>query len=217
MTSTPIALAGQHLRRLTAPQSTERLSDRELLRRFVRVHDGEAFAVLMCRHGPAVLRVCRRLLPQEADAEDVFQATFVLLTRKAAALRKPDALGSWLYGVAYRLALKVRKAAARRRTHESRVRAKAAADPLAELTARETRAALDETLRCLPESYRAPLVLCPLEGLSQEEAARQLHCSRSTLKRRLERGRELLRTRLVRRGVMPPRQLVFPPSEVMTL
>jgi RNA polymerase sigma factor (sigma-70 family) len=190
-----------HLHRLVTPHGTEQPPDRHLLERFLSSHDEAAFAALVRRHGAMVLGVGRRLLHDGHAAEDVFQATFLILARKAASIRKRQALGSWLYGVAYRVAVRARDAAASRRRRERRAPAPPPADPAAEVTWRELGAVLDEELRRLPDRYRAPLVLCFLEGKTQDEAARELGCCKSTLRRRLEHGRELLRRRLLRRGV----------------
>jgi RNA polymerase sigma factor (sigma-70 family) len=189
-----------HLRQLTT--AVECLPDRELVRRFVTWRDEEAFTALVRRHGAMVLRVCRRVLQDGHAAEDAFQAAFLVLSRKAASLRQADAVGSWLYGVAYRLALKARAQSARRRTCESRGAAvRSADDPLAELSVCEARAILDEELARLPEKYRAPLVLCCLEGKTRDEAARQLGWPVALLKSRLQQGRSRLHRRLLRRGL----------------
>jgi RNA polymerase sigma factor (sigma-70 family) len=180
------------------------LSDRELMQRFVAGRDEAAFEALVRRHGPMVLQVCRRVLRGEHDAEDVFQATFLVLARKAGTLRQQESVGNWLYGVASRLSLRARADAARRRDREGRVAANAGRDPLAELTVREAQEALDEELVRLPARYRAPLILCCLEGLARDEAAQQLGCRAATLKSRLERARTLLRRRLARRGLVLP-------------
>src|SRR5262249_12651171 len=153
------------------------------------------------RHGPMVLRLCLRVLRCQADAEDAFQATFLALARQAGSLRRPDSVGSWLYGAAHRLALKANTDAARRRLHEGRAPERPAADPLREISAREAQALLDQELARLPDRYRAPLVLCCLEGLARDEAARRLGWPAKTVKSRLEQARELLRTRLVARGL----------------
>jgi RNA polymerase sigma factor (sigma-70 family) len=174
--------------------------DRQLLERFVGHEDQDAFAELVARHGPLVLGVCSRVLHDPHDADDVFQATFLVLVRKARSIRKPGSLSCYLHGVAYRLALKLKASAGRRRTHERRVTpVDARLDP--DLSWREVRALIDEELLRLPATQRLPLVLCYLEGQTQDEAARQLGWSRGTLKRRLECGRERLRLRLTRRGV----------------
>jgi RNA polymerase sigma factor (sigma-70 family) len=178
--------------------------DAVMLDRFVRCRDEAAFAALVERHGPLVLGVARRLLGDAHAAEDVFQAVFLVLARKAGTLRRPEALAGWLHGVARRLSLKARAAAAARKACESRRPANpaaTAADPLDELTARELLTILDEELGRLPEVYRLPLLLCCVEGRTQEEAARQLGCTPGSLKGRLERGRDRLHARLVRRGL----------------
>jgi RNA polymerase sigma factor (sigma-70 family) len=190
----------RHLRQVLEGVPAVQPADRQLLQRFVAGRDQEAFAALVRRHGPLVLGVCRRVLGDAHDAEDVFQATFLVLARKAGSIRQPEALPGWLYGVAYRLALKARGAAARRRLLEKKVAVNPAAEP-ADLTWTELRAALDDELQRLPARHRVPLVLCYLEGKTQDEAARQLGWPRGTLKRRLERGRELLAARLSRRGL----------------
>jgi RNA polymerase sigma factor (sigma-70 family) len=171
-------------------------SDRELLAQFTARQDSDAFAALVQRHGPTVLGVCRRVLREEQDAEDAFQATFLVLVRRAASIRKPERLGNWLYGVASRTARKARTQAARRRRRESEVAPMANGDPLPNLLWQELRYLLDEELQRLPANYRAPLVLCYLEGLTNEEAARRLGWPVGSMSYRLARGRELLRERL---------------------
>jgi RNA polymerase sigma factor (sigma-70 family) len=188
-------------RRAGASPGADGQTDRELLRRFAARRDEAAFRALLGRHGPMVLRVCRRRLGNAHDAEDVFQATFLVLARKAASVRWRRSVASWLYEVANRLARESWRRAGRRRAYESRVPPAPPADPLSEITGRELLALLDEELLRLPEKYRAPMVLCCLEGDSGEEAARRLGCSLSSLRRRLGRGRELLLLRLSRRGV----------------
>jgi RNA polymerase sigma factor (sigma-70 family) len=187
------------LRALAAPPAAT--ADSQLLERFLARGEEAAFAQLVRRHGAMVLGVCRRLLRQEQDAEDAFQATFLVLARRAAAIRKAGSLGSWLHGVARRVAARARADAARRSAHEACRPAGSPADNADEITWREVRAVLDEELARLPERYRAPLVQCYLEGQTQDEAARQLGWSPRTLRRRLGRGRDLLRARLEGRGV----------------
>jgi RNA polymerase sigma factor (sigma-70 family) len=171
------------------------------VQRFATAADEAAFGTLLRRHGPMALGVCRRVLHNLQDAEDAFQATFLVLARKAGSLRDQQSVGSWLYGVAYRQALNVRAAAARRLAHEGQVRPRTATDPLDEITLREAQEVLDAELSRLADRYRAPLVLCCLEGLTRDEAARQLGLPLGTLKSRLERGRRLLGSRLARRGL----------------
>jgi RNA polymerase sigma factor (sigma-70 family) len=201
MTSGPMTAVLHHLHRLVTPPGPEQQPDQHLLERFLACRDEAAFAALVRRHGAMVLGVGRRLLHDGHAAEDVFQATFLILARRAASIRKKQALGSWLYGVAYRVAARSRDAAAGRRCRERRASALPPTDPAAEVTWRELGAVLDEELLRLSDRHRAPLVLCFLEGKTQDEAARELGCCKSTLRRRLERGRDLLRRRLLRRGV----------------
>ena len=192
----------KHLRKAMAAETLASLPDRELVERFVASHDEASFQALLQRHGPMVLRVCRRALSDEQDAEDVFQATFLVLAREARAIRKQGSLANWLHGVAHRLALNAQKAGVRRRKHEARATACADSPPLTdEVVWKELRRVLDEELVKLPGQKRAPLVLCYLEGLTQDEAAARLGQSKSTFRRNLERGRELLGARLTRRGV----------------
>jgi RNA polymerase sigma factor (sigma-70 family) len=201
MSRGPEASVLHFLRRLAAGPA-EGAADRELLDRFARRRDEGAFAALLERHGPMVLRVCRRVLGDRQDAEDAFQATFLVLVRKAGAIARGEALAGWLYGVASRLALRARADAARRRARESRAaEPRAAADPPTDLAVREVGAVLDEELHRLPPRYRTPCLLCYVEGLTRDQVAGQLGWSPRTLRRRLERGRELLRRRLTRRGL----------------
>jgi RNA polymerase sigma factor (sigma-70 family) len=172
-----------------------------LLARFASRRDEAAFAALVRRHGPMVLGVCRRLLRDPHDADDAFQAAFLVLVHKARSLTRPGSLGPWLYGVAYRTALKARARAARRRLQERRASAPAPADPAEEVLRRDLRAVLDDELSRLPARYREPLVLCYLEGYTQDEAARRLGCPQKTVTTRLARGRARLRARLARRGL----------------
>jgi RNA polymerase sigma factor (sigma-70 family) len=191
----------RYLRTLTARQATEMLSDQQLLERFLHERSEASFAALVARHGPMVLSVCRRVLQHAQDAEDAFQATFLVLARKASTIRKQASLGSWLHGVAYHSAECLRAKARRRAVHERRLNAPPPGDAMDDISWRELRLVLDEELQRLPEKYRAPLVLCYLEGRTQDEAARQLGWSKNTFRRRLESGRATLDRRLTRRGV----------------
>jgi RNA polymerase sigma factor (sigma-70 family) len=192
-----------YVRRLALPAAPEVASDAALLGRFVADRDERAFAALVDRHGPLVLHVCRRVLGDADDAEDAFQATFLVLARRAAAVRPAEALPAWLYGVARRVALKARATQARRRAARPAGApvADPRPDPLAELSARELLRIVDEEVQRLPEAQRLPVLLCCLEGRSLEEAARYLGWTRGSVKGRLERGRARLHTRLVRRGL----------------
>jgi RNA polymerase sigma factor (sigma-70 family) len=193
---------------LASQPPPEASADAALLERYVRDRDEAAFAALVRRHGPMVQRVCRRLLADPATADDAFQAAFLVLARRAGAVRPRAALAAWLHGVAYRVALKARAAAARRHGREAPADGLApldpSPDPLQRLTARELLDALDEELARLPQAYRGPVVLCCLEGRTQEEAARLLGCTPGSVKGRLERGRRRLQARLVRRGLSLP-------------
>ncbi len=199
---------GQFLRGLADEGRGGHPADRELLGRFIGGRNEAAFRALVCRHGPMVFRVCLRVLRREHDAEDAFQATFLVLAKKAAAVQKSDSLASWLYGVAYRVSQKMRTAAARRLTREGEIGRSEPVDPLAVLTVREAQEVLEQELVNMPEKYRAPLVLCCLEGLTRDEAARRLGWELGALKNRLERARELLRVRLSRRGLTIPAALL---------
>ncbi len=179
-----------------SPPAREELTDPQLLECFVKQQDEAAFAVLVRRHGPMVLGVCRRVLDHAQDAEDACQATFLVLVRRASSIGRPELLGNWLYGVAFRIARKARAQAARRTHTERQLVPMATTDPLLEVAWRELRSLLDEELQRLPLKFRAPLILCYLEGLSNEEAARRLGWPPGSISYRLARGRELLRQRL---------------------
>jgi RNA polymerase sigma factor (sigma-70 family) len=198
---TPSSLAGA-LRRLVARPDAGNSSDTQLLKRFVNQRDESAFELLVWRHGPMVLGVCRRILRDEHDAEDAFQATLLALARKAGSIGKRESVGSWLYKVAYRVALRARDAAIRRGRHERQVAERMAESPSTEGAAwDELRPVLDEELNRLAEKHRTPVVLCYLEGLTNEEAARQLRCPVGTIKTRLAHARRLLGDQLSRRGL----------------
>jgi RNA polymerase sigma factor (sigma-70 family) len=179
--------------------------DGELLARYRRDRDQDAFGSLVRRHGPMVLGVCRRVLRDSHAAEDAFQATFVVLARKADAVRPPERLAPWLYGVAYRTALKARGRAFRRQQVEQAYVAEVANRPAPTSgEAAELLPVIDEQLNALPEKYRTPLLLCALQGLNKAEAAERLGLPEGTISSRLARAREMLRDRLTRRGVAVP-------------
>src|SRR5262249_20276407 len=185
-------------------QTARDLSDGELLERFQTTHEEAAFTLLVQRHGPMVLGVCRRLLGNAHEAEDAFQAAFLVLARNAVSIHRRDSLGSWLYGVAYRVAAKARARSVRRRTQETAaVTDLPCADPRDEPAWHEVRRVLDEEIHRLPEKYRVPVVLCYLEGKTHEQAARELAWPKSSLSARLGRARQLLHQRPTRRGVAP--------------
>jgi RNA polymerase sigma factor (sigma-70 family) len=190
------------LRRAAGPPGGPELTDADLLRRFVTDRDPAAFEVLVWRHAALVLGVCRRVLGDSADAEDAFQATFLVLLRKAGSVRRGAAVSGWLYQVATRAALRARRAAARRAAHERRAAVPAGAAPVAGDAGRDLRPLLDEELGRLPAKYRAVVVLCYLEGKTKEEAARLLGCPAGTVSSRLVRARARLHGRLLRRGML---------------
>jgi RNA polymerase sigma factor (sigma-70 family) len=174
-------------------------TDRELLEEFAARRSEEAFSALLERHGPMVLRVCRRVLRHEQDAEDAFQATFLVLARSSGSIRKREALASWLHGVAHRTAMEAKRKAARRRDREARLRATPPPAPCPRWD--EVQAALDEEIRRLPACYRAAFVLCVLQGKGGAEAAAELGVKEGTVWSRLTRARQLLQGRLTRRGI----------------
>ena len=174
--------------------------DAQLLRRFLMNREESAFAAIVQRYGAMVWGLCVRRLGETPEAEDAFQATFLVLVRKASSLRGPELLGPWLHGVAYRTALKVRGQRARRAARETPLMEQPA-EPQAENVWSELRPVIDEEVNRLPEKYRRPVVLCYLQGLSSEEAAQQLGCAKGTVFSRLSRARDLLRRRLARRGL----------------
>lgn len=191
----------RHIRTLVAVEQAAKLPDQELVERFVANRDEAAFTTLMERHGAMVLGVCRRVLHRLHDAEDACQATFLVLARRAASIRKHRAVASWLHGVAHRVSRKLRADIVRRTARHGREIDVAVPDTTANVTWREVQAVLDVELGRLPEKYRSPLILCYFEGKTQDEAARELGLSNGALRGLLERGRERLRSRLVRRGV----------------
>jgi RNA polymerase sigma factor (sigma-70 family) len=178
-------------------------SDEQLLRAFAAGRDAAAFKILLHKHGPMVLGVCRRVLGQEQDAEDAFQATFLVLARKAAAGFRPQLLAGWLYGVACRTAQKARAQAAKRRVKERQAARMPTVDPESDAIWADLRPVLDEEINGLPEKYRLPFVLCYLQGKTNEQAAELLGCPKGTILSRLAWARERLRARLVRRGLAP--------------
>lgn len=190
----------RQVRRLLTDRHIRGLSDADLLGRFCETGDEAAFEVLVWRHGPMVLRHCRRLLRHTQDAEDAFQATFFTLARKANSIRRADQLNSWLYRVAYRIALEARTRAARRDKHERPGLADAAA-PSDDTACEELCLALDQEIDGLPEKYRLPVLLCYLQGCTVTEAARQLMCPQGTVMTRPAWARKRLQTRLTRRGL----------------
>jgi RNA polymerase sigma factor (sigma-70 family) len=191
----------QRLRRVINPDGGSELSDAQLLERFVNRRDEAAFEVLVWRHRGLVLNVCGRLVPRAEDREDAFQATFLVLARLAGSIGKGASLGSWLYKVAYRVALRERARTARHAAQPESALGRLAAQPAASEVGPDVRAVLDEEINRLPEKNRAALLLCYLQGKTTSEAAQQLGCARGTVCSRLAWARQHLRGRLTRRGL----------------
>jgi RNA polymerase sigma factor (sigma-70 family) len=198
-TSTFLTRLVRELRQSAAGRRLDGTPDADLLERFRADGDPEAFEAIVRRYGPGVLSACRRVLSSSADVEDAFQATFLVLLRNALSIRRRQALGGWLAGVAHRVALKALEVAARRQRVEQRPRPATEEGP--DLSWREACAILHEELDRLPDTYRLPLILCYLDGRSRDEAAQQLGVGTDVLRGRLERGRDRLRSRLLKRGV----------------
>jgi RNA polymerase sigma factor (sigma-70 family) len=201
MASGQLRAAISQLRRLSGRATGCRLTDAQLLDNFVSRRDEASFEVLVWRHGTMVLNLAHRVLRDPHEAEDAFQAAFLVFARRAGSIGNREAVGSWLYKVAYRVALRARARAARRRGREEpadELPARASAD---EVLWRDLRPVLDQEIDRLPEKYRAPFVLCYLQGHTNEEAAEQLGCPKGTVLSRLARGRERLRSRLARGGL----------------
>ncbi len=178
------------------------MTDDQLLADFLSHRNGLAFEALVRRYGPMVFRVCRDIVGDPEDAEDAFQATFLVLLRQAGSIRDGSAVGRWLYEVACRISRRERRRLARLRSQERQAPVMdAAATPEFDPADRETKPILHDEIHRLPSKLRDAIVLCYLEGLTVEEAARQLQCPVGTLKSRLARGREVLRSRLTRRGL----------------
>jgi RNA polymerase sigma factor (sigma-70 family) len=202
-----LAPMASFLRRLAlaVPANADSASDADLLGDFVSRSDETAFAALMSRYGPMVLRVCRRILGDPNAAEDAFQATFLILATRARSVRRQECLIGWLHGVARRVALMAKAARDRRPVLECVIGplnpASNRPDPLTQLTGRELLNAIHEEIDSLPDVYRVPILLCCVEGKSREEAGQQLGWSASSIKGRLERGKSRLQVRLARRGL----------------
>jgi RNA polymerase sigma factor (sigma-70 family) len=186
----------RHLRQVAFRADAGDLSDGQLLERFLGQREEAAFEALVRRHGPMVLGVCRRLLRDSHDADDAFQATFLVLVRKAASIAPRELVGNWLYGVAYRTALKARSMTARRRALERQMRDLPRSQTLDPGVRDDLQARLDTELSRLPDKFRAPVILCELEGKSRRDVARQLGLAEGTLSSRLARARRLLARRL---------------------
>jgi RNA polymerase sigma factor (sigma-70 family) len=190
-----------HIHTLAAAHPGEGQTDGDLLRAFAVCNDQAAFAALVKRHGPLVLAVCRRVLHHLQDAEDAFQATFLVLARKATTIHQTESLAGWLHGVAYRMASNARKAATRRRRYEEQTQSRQPETPAWEAAWREVQLVLDQEIQRLPAKYREPFVLCCLENRNGTEVARQLGLKEGTVWSRLAQARTTLRGRLARRGI----------------
>jgi len=201
MVSGQLSSFGRQVRGMMLARDPAVLGDAELVERFVASQDAAAFEALVRRHGPMVLGVCRRVLNDPNDAEDAFQATFVVLLRRIGSLERPQLLANWLYGVAGRTAREARNRLGRRRAREQQAmdlpdNRPADADHWA-----DARPVLDEELERLPEKYRVPVVLCDLQSRSRKQAAEQMGLPEGTVSSRLARARDILRRRLTRRGL----------------
>jgi RNA polymerase sigma factor (sigma-70 family) len=202
MATNQLSYVLQRLSQAALRQNGGNLTDGQLLECFLTRRDEAAFEALVRRHGPMVLGVCRRVLRHADDAEDAFQATFLVLVRKAASVVPRERVGNWLYGVAYRTALAAKTTSIQRRTKERSM--KEMPEPTAPAVSWENdwRPLLDQELSRLPEKYRVPVVLCELEGRTRREVAKQLDIPEGTLSSRLATARRLLARRLTRRGLV---------------
>ncbi|HVS36753.1 MAG TPA: RNA polymerase sigma factor [Gemmataceae bacterium] len=201
MSTEPLGDAIRRMGRSAGLQGPLEQTDDQLLERFVARRDEPAFAALMVRHGPMVLYLCRQMLRDAQEAEDAFQAAFLVLVRNARTIRKRPSLSAWLYGVAYKVAARLRGRAERRRLRELPGLDLSAVPAVGEPVAPDLRFVLHEEIHRLPVKYRIPVVLCYLEGKTNEEAARTLQWPAGTVKARLSRARDMLRMRLGRRGL----------------
>jgi RNA polymerase sigma factor (sigma-70 family) len=201
MTQARFGKALRHIRQLVGPERASELSDAQLLEQFVSRREESAFAALLGRHGRLVWSVCRQVLHHDQDAEDAFQATFLVLAVQAASIRQGQAVSSWLYHVAHRIARKAEGKRSRQGRHERQAEAMKHVQPVSDLPWRELQVVLEAELQRLPEKYRAPFVLCCLEDKSRPEAARLLGWKEGTLSSRLAEARKRLQQRLARRGI----------------
>jgi RNA polymerase sigma factor (sigma-70 family) len=192
----------QHLRRAVLLRDGAGLTDEQLLEDYISRRDEAALAALVRRHGPMVWGVCRRVLRNYHDAEDAFQATFLVLVRKVASIGSRHLLANWLYGVAHQTALNARATAARRGARERQVREMPESELIQQDRWHDLQPLVDQELSCLHDKYRIPIVLCDLEGKTRKEAAQQLGCPEGTVAGRLARARGMLAKRLARHGVV---------------
>jgi RNA polymerase sigma factor (sigma-70 family) len=201
MATRPIQHVVEQIRAAVLGHDVTELGDGQLLESFVARRDETAFDLLFRRHGPMVFGVCRRILGNHHDAEDAFQATFLILARKAGSIMPRHMVGNWLYGVAYHTSLKARSIAARRQMREQAMRAATPPTVTTESLWVDLQPLLDRELNGLTDKYRTPIVMCDLEGKSSKQAAQELGVPEGTFSSRLSRGRALLAERLTRRGV----------------
>src|SRR5262245_48063835 len=201
MANSPMTEILRHLRRSALPREGPELTDGQLLEAYISRRDETALAALVHRHGPMVWGVCRRVLPHYHDAEDAFQATFLVLVRKAGSIASPELLANWLHGVARQTAWKAQATAARRRARERQVMAMPEPEAVPKDPGNDLPALLDQELSRLPDRYRIVLLLCDLEGKTRKEAARRLGVPEGTVAGRLARARVLLAKRLGRHGL----------------
>ena len=199
----------EHVPRRQCPSPSGAVSDSQLLERFLQQRDEAAFELLMRRHGPLVFGVCRRVLHHTEDAEDALQATFLMLARKAGVIGRRESVSGWLYTVAYRIALRIKRRSAQRIHRQMPVEDmlddESGSDPAERMAYRELRRLLDAELSRMPEKYRTAFILYHLEGKTCDEAAECLGCPRGTVRSRVGRARRRLRDRLVLRGWTAPR------------
>jgi RNA polymerase sigma-70 factor (ECF subfamily) len=201
MITSPLQKVIHHARKSAIVSDGAGLTDGQLLSRFIERRDEGAFEALVRRHGPMVLGVCRRVLRCHHDAEDAFQATFLVLVRKAASIVPTEMVANWLYGVAHTTAIRARGVSAKRRGREKQVIAMPEPQAVQQELWNDLRGILDQELKRLPDKYRVAIVLCDLQGKSHKEAARQLGWPIGTLSGRLSRGRNMLAVRLGRQGL----------------
>jgi RNA polymerase sigma factor (sigma-70 family) len=201
MATSPMSEVLQHLRSVVLLRDGAGLTDGQLLEDYLSRRDESALAALVRRHGPMVWGVCRRILPNYHDAEDAFQATFLVFVRKAGSIASRELLANWLYGVAHQTALKARATAAKRKKREKQVTKMPEPAVTEQDLWRDLQPLLDEELSRLPDKYRAVIVLCELEGKTRKEAARQLGVPEGTVAGQLARARTMLAKRLARHGL----------------
>lgn len=202
MATSPINTVLRHLRKTVLVHDAAGMTDGQLLESFLARKDEEAFEALLRRHGAMVSGVCRRVLHNHHDAEDAFQATFLVLARKASSVKPKEMVGNWLHGVAYRTALKANETIAKRKMRERQMTEMLEPQGEPKDAWHDLQPRLDEELSRLPDNYRLPILLCDLEGKSIKEATQQLGWPQGTLAGRLARARKMLAKRLTQRGIV---------------